>query len=220
MTFELLQDELKLLLEGRDAKLPEPLPFRDFVARTRLRANREEAIQFFRQLLDGVSEPNVPFGISTHEAIEVPDEFQIALSPQLAESIQQGARELRVTPAAIFHVAWARFLACVSGRSDVVFGSVLLGRFEGDRGSARGIGPYMNTLPIRLSVDERSVAAAVRETHTLLVKLMEHEHVSLAEVQRVSGVAPPRPCSPHYSTSGIPNERSQASRARRTWLTV
>src|SRR4029079_18881691 len=78
------------------------------------------------------------------------------------------------------------------GREQVVFGTVLLGRMHG--GSAdQAMGLCINTLAVRLNLDETGVEASVRQTHGVLAELLRHEHASLAQAQRCSGVAAPAP---------------------------
>ena len=55
------------------------------------------------------------------------------------------------------------------------------------------MGPFINTLPVRIGVGEEGAEAAVRRTHALLADLLRHEHASLALAQRCSGVAAPAP---------------------------
>ncbi|MFX7854104.1 condensation domain-containing protein, partial [Acinetobacter baumannii] len=77
------------------------------------------------------------------------------LAPELAERLRSQARALGVSAASLFHVAFAQLLARSCGRSEVVFGTVLLGRLQGGGGADRALGLFINTLPLRVEVGEQ-----------------------------------------------------------------
>ncbi|MFC5770953.1 condensation domain-containing protein, partial [Thauera sinica] len=88
---------------------------------------------------------------------------------------------------------WSLVLARTTGREDVVFGTVLFGRMQGGEGADRVMGMFINTLPVRLSVDGESVETRLKAVHGLLARLLRHEHAPLALAQRCSAVQAPAP---------------------------
>ncbi|XXV18932.1 amino acid adenylation domain-containing protein [Sorangium sp. So ce1182] len=188
-TLDLLVHEAKAFLRGEADRLPPPVPFRTFVAQARLGVSQDEHRAFFAQMLGDIDEPTAPFGLvdvrgdgrGIGEAHEL-------LPAELALAIRREARRLRVSPASLMHLAWAMVLARTTGREQVVFGTVLFGRMQGGAHADRGLGLFMNTLPVRLGVGERGAAESVTATHALLVDLLRHEHAPLALAQRASAV--------------------------------
>jgi len=194
MTVEILLEEIQSHLLGRAEQLPAPLPFRNFVAQARQGISREEHEGFFRTMLGDVDEPTTPYGlINVQGDGSGITEARRILDAGLALRLRQAARALGVSTASLFHLAWARVLAQTSGRDDVVFGTVLLGRMLGGEGAVRMPGMFINTLPVRIGVGEANAQDGVRQTHRLLAELLRHEHAPLAMAQRCSGVAAPAP---------------------------
>ncbi|WP_245637135.1 condensation domain-containing protein, partial [Burkholderia singularis] len=193
LTLELIVAEITAILHGRAEALPVALPYRNFIAQvSSVPAEVHEA--YFREVLGDVDEPSAPFGV-----LEVQgdgrnvSEAHLVLADELAGAIRRQARRLGVSPGVLFHVGWAQVVAQTSGRDDVVFGSVLLGRLQGIDGADQAMGMFINTLPVRVGLAGRGVQEVVQATYQGLMELLEHEQASLSLVQRCSGVVPPLP---------------------------
>ena len=193
-TLEVLLQEIQAHLLGRAEQLPAPPPFRNFIAQARLGVSREEHEAFFRAMLGDVDEPTAPYGLIDAQGDGSGiSEIRREVEAGLACRLRQRARALGVSAASLCHLAWAQVLGRVSGRDDVVFGTVLFGRMQGGEGADRAPGMFINTLPVRIRVGAQSVEESVRQTHQLLTELMRHEHASLALAQRCSAVEAPTP---------------------------
>ncbi len=193
-SIEVLQGEIRAHLQGRQAELPAPLPFRNFVAQARQKAGRADHEAFFRALLGDVEETTAPFGLldvwSDGSGIEAARQ---RVDPGLEARLRARARALGVSAASLCHVAWGQVVARVTGRDDVVFGTVLFGRMQGGEGADRVMGLFLNTLPVRMRMGAEGAEASVRGMHRQLAELLRHEHASLGLAQRCSGVEAPAP---------------------------
>ena len=188
-TLELLVEEIILIQQGREEALPNPLPFRNFVAQARLGVSPEEHESFFRERLGDIEEPTAPFGLVDvrGDGSDI-EEMRVPLAAELAQQVRQQAQRHGVSTASLFHLAWALVLSKTTGRDDVVFGTVLFGRMQGIEGAERALGMFINTLPVCIKVGAQGVDKSLRQTHAALSELMHHEHASLGLAQRCSGL--------------------------------
>ncbi|MCE4540809.1 condensation domain-containing protein, partial [Pelomonas sp. P7] len=187
-TMEFIVDEVAAILQGHAQDLPEALPYRDFIAQT-LSVPTEIHEAYFRKELADVNEPTAPFGELAVQGGGSISEANLHLEAALAEGIRSQARRLGVSPGVLFHAGWAQVLAQLSGKDDVVFGTVLLGRLQGSAGADRVLGMFINTLPVRVKLAGRSVQEVVQATYQGLMSLLEHEQAPLVLAQRCSSVA-------------------------------
>ncbi len=196
LALERVRQEMQAHLSGQAAWLPAVVPYRDYVAQAKQRVSQAAHEAFFREMLGDVEAPTLPFGLQDVQgdggAIE---EATLRLDAALSARLRHQARQAGVSAASLHHLAWARVVAVLSGRDDVVFGTVLLGRLQGGRSAERALGLFINTLPLplRVTVHGQDVLAGTRAVHARLSALLSHEHAPLALAQRCSGVAAPQP---------------------------
>ncbi|AJX20475.1 non-ribosomal peptide synthetase [Burkholderia pseudomallei] len=188
-TLERVIEEARAIGQGRAEDLPQPVPFRNFVAQARLGVSEADHEAYFRARLGDIDEPTAPFGLLSVQG----DGREIAeaartLKPELSGALRGHARRLGVSAASMMHVAWGLVLSRTTGRQDVVFGTVLFGRMQGGAQSDRSLGLFINTLPVRMRIAQTGVEASVKGTHAQLAELMRHEHAPLVLAQRCSGV--------------------------------
>ncbi|WP_248764351.1 MULTISPECIES: non-ribosomal peptide synthetase [unclassified Pseudomonas] len=212
VTLEIVLEEIHAILHGQGDSLPVPQPYRDFIAQTQATpAEVHEA--YFRRRLADVDTPTAPFDL-----LEVQgdgnhiEEAEVHLSSELSRRIRAQARERGMTPAVLFHVAWAQVLARCTGRDDVVFGTVVAGRLQGSAGAERALGVFINTLPVRVQLAAQGAHELVLATHRDLGELLAHEQASLALAQRCSGVAKALPLF-----TSLLNYRHQSDDSQLQW---
>ncbi|POP89839.1 condensation domain-containing protein, partial [Pseudomonas syringae] len=150
-----LTSEIESYMLGQQASLPPSVPYRNYVAQAMLGVSREEHEAFFRDMLGDIDEPTLPFGLldvqGDGRGIE---EVHQPVDMDLSRRLRLQARQFGVSSASLYHLAWARVLGAVSGKEEVVFGTVLLGRLQGGAGSDRALGMFINTLPLRVTLGE------------------------------------------------------------------
>ncbi|KAI1288646.1 hypothetical protein EDD11_009741, partial [Mortierella claussenii] len=181
--------EIQAFIEGRGGSLPEPQPFRNLIAQTRSGHTDEAYEEFFTKMLAEVDMPSLPYGLSdVHgEGLGVVTSQRV-LPQNLNNNLRGHARRFGVSLASLCHLAWAQVIAQTSGQQQVVFGTVLFGRMRAGSGVENSMGPFINTLPIKINLEGASAQESVLQTHAALAALLDHEHASLALAQRCSSV--------------------------------
>ncbi|WP_284343873.1 amino acid adenylation domain-containing protein, partial [Dyella mobilis] len=188
-TLEILHTEVQAFMAGNGDALRPPQPFRNLIAQVRLGLSQNEHERFFTSMLADIDEPTTPFGLGdVHRDGSRVQQTRHTLPQDLHKRLQIQARRLGVNLASLCHLAWGQVVAKTSGRESVVFGTVLFGRMHGGEGADQAMGLFINTLPLRLDLDDTDVETSVRQTYARLAELLRHEHASLALAQRCSGV--------------------------------
>ncbi len=160
-SLQVMREEMLAHLRGEPGPVQPAVPYRNYVAQARLGVSEAEHEAYFREQLGDIDEPTLPFGLldvqGDGRSIE---EAQQLLPDEVLRRLRSQARQLGV--ASLLHVAWGRVLAAATGHDRVVFGTVLLGRLQGGAGADRGMGMFINTLPLRIDLHEVGVRDAAR----------------------------------------------------------
>ncbi len=188
-SLETVLEEVMTILAGQPGVLRDPLPYRNHIAQALALAETSDTEAFFAEKLRGIDEPTAPFGLlNVHENGSDVNEAYQECGPELAAQIRAQARRLGVSAATLFHAAWSMVVSRTSGRSDVVFGSLFLGRLHGNAGTQQILGMFINTLPVCLRLRGLSSADLVLHVQRELVDLLTQEQASLSVAQRCSGI--------------------------------
>jgi len=189
VTLDIISRELSIFGLGQTASLPSAIPYRDFIAHTLHQQKQTDPKKFFSELLGDIEEPTLPFGFVDIRGDRTQIEDKRAFVPQrVNDDIRYLAKSLQISPAVLFHCAWAMVLGACSGKDDVVFGTVMSGRLQGAKGTQDMPGVFINTLPARVRLADYSFIGLVRQVKGLLNDLLPYEQTPLATAQSYSGL--------------------------------
>uniref|UniRef100_UPI003139A298 amino acid adenylation domain-containing protein n=1 Tax=Pseudomonas sp. TH05 TaxID=2796371 RepID=UPI003139A298 len=174
----------------------QPLPpkhgrYRDYIAW--LQAQPQEQLEhFWRQKLHGLQSsteladclyPKPDPELAGHAAL------YLDWSPEQTRLLREQAQRLRVTPNTLVQAVWLILLQRYCGREQVCFGATVAGRPASLPASEHMLGLFINTLPIVQSpVANQCVADWLLQLQAYNLEVRDHEHASLADVQRWSGL--------------------------------
>ena len=114
-----------------------------------------------------------------------PEQIMVALSEPLTAALTAQARRQGLTLNTLIQTAWAILLGRLTGRDDVVFGVTVAGRPPEIAGIESMVGLFINTLPLRVKLPPaKPLRELLQEVQDSQSRLMAHQHLGLAEIQR------------------------------------
>ncbi len=177
------------LRTGTAPDLPPVVPYRAFIDWLSTRDGTAER-DFWRAMLTDLPGPTLIAGDRGEASGVRHAEHDLQLTEDLSAGLREVARECGCTLNTVMQAAWAALIGRCDGREDVVFGAVRSVRRDTVPGSDTMIGLMLNTLPVRARVDASST---VRELLVALrgqaVRVRDHQHASLMEIQRDAAAA-------------------------------
>ncbi|HEV2636492.1 MAG TPA: amino acid adenylation domain-containing protein [Actinocrinis sp.] len=185
----LLAQELFALYEqrGQDTGLPAVTPYRDYLAWLSAQ-DRSQAETAWRQALDGLDGPTLLAPADSAREGIIPDRVVLELAPERTAALLDRARSRGLTLNTLVQALWALLLAGATGREDIVFGATVSGRPPEVPGIETMIGLFINTLPVRIRLDQaETLSALLARVQQEQSALLAYHHLGLTEIQRATG---------------------------------
>jgi len=110
------------------------------------------------------------------------------VSEQTTRALGVLARSHHTTVNIVLQAAWAQLLCQLTGQRDVVFGVAVSGRPAEVAGAESMVGLLINTVPVRARITPATtVADLLDQLQSAHNDTLEHQHLALPEIHRITG---------------------------------
>ncbi|ORB07690.1 non-ribosomal peptide synthetase [Mycobacterium mantenii] len=168
------------------SRLPAVLPYRSFVSWL---ADRDvpAARLAWRDALDGFDAPTM-VGPPSRNELGPRGVAALRLTAETTRALSKLARFCHTTVNTVLQAAWAQLLMWQTGQRDVAFGTAVSGRPADLPGAESIVGLLINTVPVRArATPATTVAELLDQLQRAHNDTLEHQHLSLNEIHRVTG---------------------------------
>lgn len=175
----------------QDLTLPSARPYRDYIAWLQTR-DLVAAEAFWRKELDGFvpvtwhpvqHSPSPPAGASR------PAEQDERLPIHTTAALQAFTRRHHLTIGTFVQGAWAILLSHYFQREDILFGVTVAGRPAELSGVTTMIGLFINTLPLRVHITQKSrLLEWLQQIQKKVIEIQQYDYSPLTQIQAWSGV--------------------------------
>ncbi|NVK78740.1 non-ribosomal peptide synthetase [Streptomyces morookaense] len=185
-----LADLAELYGRAASGAVPTPLPRPSALGYLRHVAGQDARLagKAWQELLAGVTEPTLLTSPGGEEHGR-PRTVLLELPPERTAALRSRARERALSLNTLILGAWGLVLAQLTGRSDVVFGTVVADRPPHLPGVESMVGLMNNAVPVRVDTtsagDRGGLLTALQEQRAAM---MPHQHLGLAEITRAAGL--------------------------------
>lgn len=118
---------------------------------------------------------------------------RLRLPTETTAALAGFGRRRQLTSAVLVQGAWALLLARAARQSEVVIGTTVSGRPADLPGVEAMVGPFINNLPLRVSIDAaQALGDWLAEVQTEAAELAPHQHAPLTQLEAWSDITPGR----------------------------
>lgn len=167
-----------------------PRPYRDYIGWL---AGRDQAAgrALWAEHLAGLDAPTLLTpALSGREPVAgLPGRTEVRLDAAATRRLAEAARTRGVTVNTLVQMGWAALLSVCTDRRDVVFGVTVSGRPDDLAGVETMVGLFVNTVPLRVTLDpSETVAAQCLRLQRAAAALRDHSYLTHAELRALGGV--------------------------------
>ncbi|WP_120314330.1 non-ribosomal peptide synthetase, partial [Mycobacterium mantenii] len=165
-------------------RLPAPPSYRSYLMWLAAQ-DRAGAQAAWREALAGFEAPTLvaPPGKIGRRAVAT-----YTVSADTTRALSELARASRTTVSTVLQGAWAQLLTWLTGQHDVAFGTAVSGRPTELPGADAMVGLLINTVPVRANITAATtVVDLLGQLQRVHAETLEHEHLALNEIHRVTG---------------------------------
>ncbi len=182
---------------GVAQSVPATRPYRDYIGWLHAQ-DMQAAEKYWCTALRGVTAttplPLVEYAPTGAPADRPYDKHEYQLSDALSDGLRTLARQHRLTLNTVVQGAWALLLSHYSRQTEVIFGCTVSGRPPALAGVETMVGLFINTLPVRASIEPaQPVMEWLAGVQQCQIDMREFEYTPLAHVQRWSQLPPRQP---------------------------
>ncbi|NLV79077.1 MAG: amino acid adenylation domain-containing protein [Rhodococcus sp.] len=175
-------------LHGDDTALPRPHSYRTYLS-WMSEQDRDVSLREWTETLAGVDEPSLLLAQAQGRPLDAfAEKVDRSLDEATTAALSAIATRHGVTMNTVVQLAWGVLVGRLTDRDDVVFGATVSGRPPHVHGVEQMIGLFINTLPVRVSLDETgTVVEHLERLQAQQVRLLDHHYLGLADIQRAAG---------------------------------
>ncbi len=190
--FKEFYDNYKAFRTGEGISVENIDKYEDFISYLEGQ-DKIKAKEFWKDYLKGFENPT-PIGIgNTNQKADETDTYKtnsITLNIEDTKFLNAFSKEHHLTVNTLVQAAWSLLLNRYSGENDIVFGMTVSGRPASLPEVEEKVGLFINTLPLRVKIDDRkNVIEWLKEVQEQQPLLREYEYMPLTNIHSLTQVS-------------------------------
>ncbi|MDF5712485.1 MAG: non-ribosomal peptide synthase/polyketide synthase [Rhizonema sp. NSF051] len=190
LVFQDLFEFYQAISQGKSLPNIGTVSYRNYIAWLQ-QQDRDLAQKFWRQKLQGFTTPT---GLTVDKRLSVEQhssyrEQQIDLTVPATAAVMSFVRQHQLTMSNLVQATWGLLLSRYSQETDVVFGATVSGRPPELVGVESIVGLFINTLPVRVQISEKTeLLGLLKDLQAQQIESEQFSYSSLVEIQGLSDI--------------------------------